>query len=115
MAKSNKCKAYLDQGISTRYSKRTSKKGMNTFKTTKPTGLTLKLKQSLRCTPKNNLEKDPMPKSLTPNPSTRVKTDLDLHNDCDMKGLPYDECSLHYPSADEFNIDHYLHHIGKSD
>ena len=120
MAKSNKCKAYLDQGISTRYSKRTSKKGMNAFKTTKPTGLTLNLKNSLRCTPKDSPENDPMPKSLTPNPSTTVKTDfgitydtrdLDLHNDCDIKGLPYDECSLHYPSADEFDIDHYLHQL----
>ena len=70
MAKSTKCKAYLDQAIFTRYSKRTSKNGMNAFKTTKPTGLTLKLKKSQRCTPKKSPENAPMPTLLPPNPST---------------------------------------------
>ena len=66
MVKSNKYKAYLDQGISTRYSKRTSKKGMSALQITKPTGLTLKLKKSLRSSPKRSTENGPMPKSLTP-------------------------------------------------
>jgi len=120
MVKSNKYKAYLDQGISTRYSKRTSKKGMSALQTTKPTGLTLKLKKSLRSSPKRSTENGPMPKSLTPKESTTVKTDfgitydtldLDLNNGCSMKSIPYDECSLHYPSVDEFDIDNYLHQL----
>jgi len=61
-----------------------------------------------------------MPKSLTPKESTTVKTDvgitydtldLDLNNDCSMKSIPHDECSLHYPSVDEFDIDNYLHQL----
>ena len=81
MAKSTKNKAYLDQAISTRYSKRTSKNGMNAFKTTKPTGLALKLKKSQRCTPKKIPENAPMPALLPPNPSTTVKTDFGITYD----------------------------------